>query len=167
MAFVEQRVAVVNAGGWGTALAVKLANQGHQVRLWARREEQAARLKAEGENGQYLPGVALPPSIRITSDLALALDGAETVVVTVIASYLSELCLCLKPLFSPNSALIHGTKGLDAASRRRPSEVIRDVLGSDVAQKLAVLAGPNHAEEVARSLPAAAVVACADPERGT
>src|SRR5439155_13140185 len=94
-------IAVLNAGGWGTALAVKLANQGHQVRLWARREEQAARLKAEGENGQYLPGVALPPSIRITSDLALALDGAETVVVTVIASYLSEICLRLKPLVSP------------------------------------------------------------------
>ncbi|HEY3118364.1 MAG TPA: NAD(P)H-dependent glycerol-3-phosphate dehydrogenase [Chloroflexota bacterium] len=167
MAFVEQRVAVVNAGGWGTALAVKLANQGHQVRLWARREEQAARLQAERENRQYLPGVALPPSIRITSDLAMALDGVQTIVVAAIASYLPEICRLLKPLVPTDSALIHGTKGLDAASRRRPSEVVRDELGSDMSQDLAVLAGPNHAEEVARSLPAAAVIACANPERGT
>lgn len=166
MAFVDQRIAVINAGSWGTALAVKLANQGHQVHLWARRAEQAARLTAERENSRYLPGVALPPSIRITSDLTVALDGSETVVVAVIASYLPEICVRLKPLIQPDVALIHGTKGLDAASRRRPSEVVRDELGTDIAQGLAVLAGPNHAEEVARALPAAAVIACANSDRG-
>lgn len=155
------RAAVVNAGGWGTALAVKLANQGHEVSLWARRPEQAERLLAERENAEYLPGVTLPPNVRVTSNLDRAVEGAETVVIAVIASYLADLCERLGPLIDDAMLIVHGTKGLDPVSWRRPSEVICATLGEAVARRLGVLAGPNHAEEVARELTAAAVLASA------
>ena len=78
-------VAVVNAGGWGTALAVMLANRGYDVRLWARRAELAERITAQAENRDYLPDVTVPPTVRVTSDLRTAVCDADVVVVAVIA----------------------------------------------------------------------------------
>jgi len=156
-------VAVVNAGGWGTALAVKLANQGYEVRLWARRKEQAARIAAERENREYLPYVSVPPTVQVTSDLAAAVADADAVVVAAIASFMRELGKQLRPLIGRDALVIHGAKGLEPATWRRLSTVLADELGSDLGGRMAVLAGPNHAEEVARQLPTAAVIACADP----
>ncbi|MBI4212768.1 MAG: NAD(P)-dependent glycerol-3-phosphate dehydrogenase [Chloroflexi bacterium] len=160
------RVGVVNAGGWGTALAVKLANQGHAVSLWARRPEQAQQLLADRENRAYLPGVPIPPTVKITSDIEQALLGADAVVLAVIAGFMSDICRELRPLIGPETLLAHGTKGLAPTGYARPSEVIREALGEKIGSRVGVLAGPNHAEEVARELPAAAVIACEDPDRG-
>lgn len=159
------RIAVLNAGGWGTALAVKLANQGNEVQLWARRAEQADRLLAERENRAYLPGVTVPPTVCITSDLAEAVTEAEVVVIAVIAGYVAELCTNLRPMLTDDVLVVHGTKGLDPGSWRRLSLVVQKQLGESFGAPVAVLSGPNHAEEVARELPSAAVIACADPER--
>lgn len=159
------RIAVLNAGGWGTALAVKLANQGNEVQLWARRAEQADRLLAERENRAYLPGVTVPPTVCITSDLAEAVTEAEVVVIAVIAGYVAELCTNLRPMLTDDVLVVHGTKGLDPGSWRRLSLVVQKQLGESFGGPVAVLSGPNHAEEVARELPSAAVIACEDPER--
>jgi glycerol-3-phosphate dehydrogenase (NAD(P)+) len=155
-------IAVVNAGGWGTALAIKLANQGHAVRLWARRPEMAACIAADRENQRYLPGVRLPDSIEVTADLGRAVAGVDAILVAVIASYMREIARRLHPLLEPHMLLLHGTKGLEPETWRAPSRVLGEELGPDFAPRVAVLAGPTHAEEVARELPAAAVVACAD-----
>lgn len=162
--FSGESVAVLNAGGWGTALAVKLAAQGHDVRLWARRREQALRIDSERENHDYLPGVAIPPGVRITGDLAVATQGADAVVVAVIARYMRDMATLLQPLIGPETLVVHGTKGLEPGTWRRLSTVLRDGLGGALAPSVAVLAGPNHAEEVARGLPTAAVVACEDQD---
>ena len=156
-------VAVVNAGGWGTALAVKLANQGYEVRLWARRKEQAARIAAERENREYLPYVSVPPTVQVTSDLAAAVADADAVVVAAIASFMRELGKRLRPLIGRDALVVHGAKGLEPATWRRLSTVLADELGSGLGARMSVLAGPNHAEEVARQLPTAAVIASADP----
>jgi glycerol-3-phosphate dehydrogenase (NAD(P)+) len=157
-------IAVVNAGGWGTALAVKLANQGHDVRLWARRQEQAARISADRENSAYLPYVSIAPSVRVTSDLAAAVADAEVVVIAVIASFMREIGEMLGDLVDPRALLVHGTKGLEPETWKRPSAVLAESLGDHALRRIAVLAGPNHAEEVARQLPTAAVLACEDDE---
>src|SRR5437660_8037829 len=94
-------IAVLNAGGWGTALAVKLANQGYDVRLWARRREQAARISADRENRAYLPYVSIAPSVQVTSDLSAAVDGADVVVVAVITGYLREIGHMLADVMDP------------------------------------------------------------------
>lgn len=155
---------MINAGGWGTALAVKLANQGYEVRLWARRPERAERITAERENREYLPYVMVPPTVQVTSDLAWATAGADAVVIAVIASYLPEIGGRLHNLVPPHALVIHGTKGLEPGTLQRPSVVLGAELGGDTASRIAVLAGPTHAEEVARGLPAAAVIACAHAE---
>jgi glycerol-3-phosphate dehydrogenase (NAD(P)+) len=157
-------VAVVNAGGWGTALAVKLANQGHDVRLWARRHEQAARISADRENRAYLPYVSIAPSVQVTSDLATAVADADVVVIAVIASFMREIGQMLADLVDPRALVVHGTKGLEPETWKRPSAVLAESMGDHAGQRIAVLAGPNHAEEVARQLPTAAVLACEDEE---
>jgi glycerol-3-phosphate dehydrogenase (NAD(P)+) len=155
-------VAVINAGGWGTALAIKLANQGHDVRLWARRPELAAAIAQHRENRQYLPYVTVPPSVQVTSDLGAAVNGAEMVLVAVIAVFMRQIARQLGELVRPEALVLHGTKGLQPQSRERLSEVLVSELGPNFEGRVAVLSGPNHAEEVARQLPTAAVVACAD-----
>jgi glycerol-3-phosphate dehydrogenase (NAD(P)+) len=160
-------VAVVNAGGWGTALAIKLANQGRAVRLWARRPEMAECIAADRANQRYLPGVRLPDAVEVTADLRGAVAGADAVIVAVIASYMREIARQLRPLLQPDLLLLHGTKGLEPESWRAPSQVLAEELGADYAPRIAVLAGPTHAEEVARELPTAAVVACKDTEVAT
>ena len=155
-------VAVLNAGGWGTALAVVLARSGHAVRLWARRSEQAERLAETRINEAYLPGVTLPPSIIPTSDLAQAVQGCDAAVVVPISAGLRDLAHRLAPLLPDEAHVVHGTKGLERESLLRLSQVIESELRSAHRGRVAALSGPTHAEEVGRGVPAAAVVASAD-----
>jgi glycerol-3-phosphate dehydrogenase (NAD(P)+) len=139
-----------------------LARQGRDVRLWARRPEAAARMTAERENRDYLRGVSIPPTVQVTADLYRAVEGAETIVIAAIASFVRELAADVAPLVARDSLILHGTKGLEPVTWRRISVVLADTLGPLVSGRIAVLSGPNHAEEVARGLPTASVLACAD-----
>lgn len=144
---------VLGAGGWGTALAVNGARTGQPVTLWARRPDFAARLKEVRENREYLPGILLPESVRLTSDLTDAVTGAEWALVVVPSVGVPDLLADL-----PRSlGVVLCAKGLAPDGGRL----------TDLARKLgfarvAVLSGPNHAEEVGRGLPAATVVASTD-----
>lgn len=155
-------VAVLNAGGWGTALSVLLASSGHVVHLWARREEHADELRAVRENRAYLPGVTLPPDVVITHHLHLAVEKAELVLAVPVSGYVRTLAERLSDVLPPSIPIVHGTKGLDAQTFERPSEVLAACLGHRHA--IGVLSGPTHAEEVGRGIPTAAVIACHDPE---
>ncbi|MFN8635265.1 MAG: NAD(P)H-dependent glycerol-3-phosphate dehydrogenase [Chloroflexota bacterium] len=157
-------VAVLNAGGWGTALAVVLARGGHQVRLWARRPEQAEALARDRVNEAYLPGVTLGPAISPTADLGRAVDGAAAVVVVPISAALPELAQRLGPLLPDDALVVHGTKGLERESLLRLSQVIERELRPAHHGRVAALSGPTHAEEVGRGIPTAAVVASPDHE---
>jgi glycerol-3-phosphate dehydrogenase (NAD(P)+) len=153
-------ICVLNAGGWGTALAAMLAREGRSVTLWARREAAAAELREARENRTYLPGVAIPPRLEITSDLAAALRGRRVVLVASVSRYLRELARAMAPLVEPEALVLHGTKGFELETLRRCSEVLEEELGAGFRGRVAVLSGPTHAEEVARAVPSAAVLAC-------
>lgn len=155
-------VAVLNAGGWGTALAVVLARAGHAVRLWARRPEQAAALAAGRVNEAYLPGVGLPDAVLPTNDLGAAVAGCAAVVMVPISAALRELAQRLGPLLPDDALVVHGTKGLERESLLRLSQVVERELRSTHQGRVAALSGPTHAEEVGRGIPAAAVVASPD-----
>jgi glycerol-3-phosphate dehydrogenase (NAD(P)+) len=155
-------VAVLNAGGWGTALAVVLARAGHAVRLWARRPEQAAALAAARVNEAYLPGVSLPDAVLPTNDLGAAVAGCAAVVVVPISAALQELARRVSPLLPDDALVVHGTKGLERESLLRLSQVVERELRPSHQGRVAVLSGPTHAEEVGRGIPAAAVVASPD-----
>ena len=156
---MSEHLAVINAGGWGTALAVLLGNAGHQVRLWCRRAELAAEIAATSENRQYLPGVTVPPPVLATTTLEDAVVGAAAVVLVPISRAARETARSVAPFLRPGTPVVHASKGLELPSLLRLSEAIGQELASG---SVAVLSGPTHAEEVGRGLPAAAVVACPD-----
>src|SRR5579859_2057710 len=152
-------IAVINAGGWGTALAVRLANNGHLVRLWCRRAERAAEMRSERENRTYLPGVPLPDGVLPTDSLEEALHEAEAVLLVPISRAMRQTARQVASHLRPGTPVLHASKGLELPSLLRLSEVVTQELA---ACPVAVLSGPTHAEEVGRGLPTAAVVASTD-----
>lgn len=160
-------VAVLNAGGWGTALATLLGRAGHDVRLWARRPELVAALNLARENTPYLPGVRLPNTVRSTADLAEAVTGCQAAILVPISMGMRDLARQLAALLPPAAVVVHGTKGFEPATWLRASQVIEDELSPVHRGRVAALSGPTHAEEVGLGIPTAAVVACADLDVAT
>lgn len=150
-------IGVLGAGSWGTALAVHLAGIGHDVRLWARDRGLAGELTASRANAAYLPGVALPETIRPTHDIADAVDGARFVVVAVPSHGLRSVVRAAAPFVAPGAVVVSATKGLEVGSMLRMSEVAGDELGGG--GDIVVLSGPSFAVELARGLPTAVVAA--------
>lgn len=151
-----EKVAVIGAGSWGTALAVLLAQKGYAVWLYARQEAVVARLNAEHENTRYLPGVALPERIEVTADLVQALTGAGLVVLAVPSHAVRQTASQIKPLLPSDALLVNTAKGIEQETLLRLSQVIGEKLPQ---HRLVVLSGPSHAEEVGRQVPTTVVAA--------
>ena len=158
------RVTVVGAGSWGTAMAAHLALKGHEVRLWAREPEVAEGIRRDSKNPLFLPDVALPPAVEASNDLGLALRGAEVVVMAVPSRWTRDVAREARGLVPAGAAVLNLAKGFDYDSDKRLSVTIAEELGRDPGRGVAVLSGPNHAEEVARKIPSATVIACRAPE---
>jgi glycerol-3-phosphate dehydrogenase (NAD(P)+) len=154
-------LAVVNAGGWGTALAVLLGNANHDVRLWCRRPQLADDIMRTRENQVYLPGVGIPSAVRPSPVLEEVVSGASAVLLAPISRAMREVAGLVAEHLSPGVPVLHASKGLELASLARLSEVVAQELGVEPDQ-IAALSGPTHAEEVGLGLPGAAVVACGD-----
>lgn len=153
---------MVNAGGWGTALAQLLAEHGHAVSLWCRRPELSEEMTRTRENRAYLPGITLAPSLRPSADLPEVLAGASAVILAPISRAMRQTAELVAPHIRPDAAVLHVSKGFDPSSLLRLSQVVEAALGEAFAGRTAVLSGPTHAEEVAQGLPSAAVIASAD-----
>jgi glycerol-3-phosphate dehydrogenase (NAD(P)+) len=152
--------AVLGDGAWGTAVALLLAqNSGHRVRLWSAREDNARILREKRENVRLLPGVPIPESVALTTNVDDALGGADLAIAAIPTVYLRET---LKRFVGKWPAELPGlslAKGLEQGTFRRPTQILADVLGL---KNLAVLSGPSHAEEVSRGRPTSVVVAAED-----
>lgn len=159
-----RRIAVLGAGSWGTTFAKVLADAGGEVTLWARRPEVAAEVNGSRSNTAYLPGIVLPAGLRATDDAVEAVHGADAVVLAVPSQTLRENLAGWQPLLPPGATLVSLAKGVELSTLQRMSQVIAEV--ADVPPgRVAVISGPNLAREVAGEQPAAAVVACTDPDR--
>ncbi|MGY2892560.1 NAD(P)H-dependent glycerol-3-phosphate dehydrogenase [Deinococcus sp. UYEF24] len=146
-------VCILGAGGWGTALSAMLGLHGRGSLLWARRPELAAELLRERENRAYLPGVRLPDTVQVTSNLEEATAGHDWALLTVPSVGIPELLTALPRTLG----VVLCAKGLAPDGDRL--SVLATGMGF---ARVAVLSGPNHAEEIGRGLPAATVVACTD-----
>jgi glycerol-3-phosphate dehydrogenase (NAD(P)+) len=155
------RVAVLGSGSWGTAFAQVLADAGSEVTIWGRRTEICASINDKHENPDYLPGIALPSSIRATDDAAAALDSAEVVVLALPSQTLRSNLVQMAPLLPRDGVLVSLMKGIELNTSRRMSEVISETTGAP-ADRIAVVSGPNLALEIAARQPAASVIACVD-----
>lgn len=156
------RIAILGDGGWGTALGLLLVKHGAGVRLWGPFPEYIERLRREHENKLFLPGVPLPETMHWTADRDEAVAGAEVVILASPSKYYRSVLESFVGRLPADCVLLSVSKGLDAATRRRLTEVAGEVLGH---KSVAVLSGPSHAEEVARGVPTAVVIACADHSR--
>ena len=150
-------VAVVGSGGFGTCLAYLLARNGLEVRLWCRNPDLAQTLQNTRENTKYLPGVKLPLNVWITSSLQDAVQDAEVVVVAVPSQACRQTATDFAPFLAKGAKVLNVAKGIEHGTYKRMSEVLTEVLGSGI--PIATLSGPNHAEEIARGMPTATVIA--------
>ena len=151
------KITVVGSGGWGTALALLLVENGHDVTLWSHRPEKAEELRRTREN-PMLKGVTLPETMHFTADLACVADCGAVLMVT--PSYaVRETAAKLRAFLRPGTVVISASKGIEKSTSLRLSQVIEEELEGKC--PVVVLSGPSHAEEVGRHIPTG-VVAAAD-----
>ena len=153
-------IAVLGAGGWGTALAVHLVRNGHEAWLWGRDAALIRELRARRANAVYLPDITFPPRLQCTSDVAEALDGADAVVVAVPSHGMRDVLRRAAPLVPRDAIVVSAAKGLERDTLFRPSEIVEQELRSGV--RVGVLSGPSFASEMARELPTAVCIASSD-----
>jgi glycerol-3-phosphate dehydrogenase (NAD(P)+) len=154
------RIAVVCAGAWGTCFARHLSERGHDTTLLTQEAGLAVEIERARENRRHLPGVLLPPALRVTASPG-AVAGAELLVLATPAPVLRSTLRDLQPHLSPRARVLSATKGLDCLTGALPLDLVRE-LWPDLRDRLAVLAGPSFPHEVARGQPTAAVLASAD-----
>jgi glycerol-3-phosphate dehydrogenase (NAD(P)+) len=153
-------IGVLGAGSWGTALAAHLAHAGHRVRLWGRNADLIREIQARRANPVYLPDIVLPSQLSATTSLEQALDGAQLIVSAVPSHGTRAVIRAAAPSISRQAVIVSATKGLEVDTLRRISEVIAEEVGDP--DRVAVLSGPSFAIEVARGLPTAVCIACAN-----
>lgn len=146
-------IGVIGSGTWGTALAVLLERNGHQVVIWSAMEEEAMSLAGKRVHPN-LPGTAIPQQIRITTDLQEAMEGKNLLVLAVPSVFVRATAARMKPWLTPGQLVVNVAKGIEESTLMTLAQVIEEELPhSDVA----VLSGPSHAEEVAKGLPTTCV----------
>lgn len=155
------RTAILGAGGWGTALAVLWSKRGNEIILWGNNAERAKRVQALRENSDYLPGITLPPSVRVTSNLIECAD-ADLVVFVTPSTALRQIATRFRESIPTSPAvLLSCTKGIEHGTGMRMSQILEETFPG---QRIAVLSGPNLAAEVSCDLPTATVLGCRDAD---
>lgn len=149
-------IAVIGSGGWGTALALVLRKNGHQVTLWSFQEQESEALARTREN-PLLKGVAIPQDIQCTSRID-CVRGKDMVVMATPSFGIRATAKALAPHLEEKTVVVSVTKGIEADSCKRMSQIVSEETGKTVA----VLSGPSHAEEVGRGVPTGCVAACTD-----
>ena len=146
--------------GYGTALGVLYTKYGHEVTTWTKFEEEAQTLRTEREHKRLLPGVKLPEELKVTTDPKCVSD-AEIIVVCIPSKFYREAICAVKPYVNPGTVVVNASKGLEEATGKRLSEIIREELPQN---RVAVITGPCHAEEISRFMPTTEVCSAYEPD---
>jgi glycerol-3-phosphate dehydrogenase (NAD(P)+) len=154
-----QRIAVIGAGAWGTALAATAAAAGRDVTLWAFETEVADAVARDHRNEVFLPGIDLPAAIAATADLAAAVAGADAVLLVVPSQFLRPICTQLATALAPGVPVCIAAKGIERDTGNLMSDIVAGTLPG---HPVAALSGPSFAGEVARGQPTAVTIASAD-----
>ncbi len=161
------RIGIIGGGGWGTALSLVLESRGHAVSLWVYEADLAREMSRSRVNDRFLPGVSVPDSIRITSSLAEASQDVETLLFVTPSHALRATAGRLREEAGEALQRVEwvtvATKGLETKTLKRMSEVLAETLPHELSERVVVLAGPSHAEEVARRVPTLIVAASRQP----
>jgi glycerol-3-phosphate dehydrogenase (NAD(P)+) len=152
------KIAVIGAGGWGTALAGMLGEQHKNVFLWARNKQLVNEIRQTKINSSYLPQVCIPDNVNVTDNLSEAVENSDYILLVTPSHAIRQISQKISNMISSETVIITAAKGLELGTLKRMSEVICEEIPT-VSERVAVLSGPNHAEEVGRKQPSASVVA--------
>lgn len=155
------RIAIIGAGSWGTALALALERHGgHRITLWSHSRHVADSVERDRENYAYLPGLRIPDSIAVTTQLESAIRDAEILVFVTPSEHLRSIVGTIAPMLTGSHVIVNATKGIEDITFRRMSQVMADVLEQHGKHlPYAVLSGPSFAQEVAAGSPTAITIA--------
>ena len=155
------KVSFLGAGSWGTALAIMLANNGHEVTLWSAVESEVEMLQTHREHKDRLPGVKLPESVVVTSNLESACKGFDLIVFSVASPYVRSTAKKASEFIHKGQRIVNVAKGIENDTLMTLRDIIcEEMPGMDVS----VLSGPSHAEEVSIGMPTTVVVGSTSKE---
>ena len=157
-------IGVVGTGTWGTTLAIIMARQAHNVRLWTRTEDEAEQLRSKGQHARFVPGVPFPDSLTVTASASEAFSEADLVIVAVPSRSFRENVRNIRGSLSNSAIVVSCTKGLEFATGKRMSQILEEELPASLQAGICALAGPNLAREVVEERPASTVVASKNPD---
>lgn len=153
------RTAVIGAGSWGTALALLLQRNGHQVRLWSHNPTVVTEVEDTGENRSYLPGIRVPSEVGVVTEVGEALEGAQVVVSVTPSQFVGQVMEEAVPHIPSGALVVTASKGIEVQTLRRMDQVLAGLLPESFHHRLSVLSGPSFALEVAEERPTAVVIA--------
>ncbi len=153
------KVAIIGTTAWGRTMGVVLVRKGLQVRLWARTEQEATKLRNANSNTDLLSGINLPAELSITDQLNEALDNVKAVIMAVPSQTMRQNIKLVKDYLRKSTLVISAAKGLEIGSNKRMSQVITEEINPRFHANVCVLSGPNLAREILLDSPAATVVA--------
>lgn len=156
-----KNIGIIGAGSWGTALAVVLSNNGHQVKVWSIIEDEIKMLQEKHEHVDKLPGISLSETITFTTDLKEAVEGKDLLVLAVPSPFTRSTSKMMKEFVTEGQLIVNVAKGIEENTMKTLSEIIEEEIPQAV---VSVLSGPSHAEEVGRGLPTTCVVGAKSEE---
>ncbi len=155
-----KKITVVGSGSWGSAIAVLLNEQKHNVTLWSWKQEECDAILKDGENKEFLPGVKIDKNIKLTSDISCVKDK-DLIVLVSPSRVIRQTAKSMAPYVTDKTPIVILSKGLEDKTLKTLSEVVEEEIPNAY---VAALSGPSHAEEVAKKVPTACVVACKNQE---
>lgn len=158
---MSEKIAVIGAGSWGTALSISLSGNGHAVKIWDLDKEHLNELSENRENVRYLPEVKFPDTLQISFSVEEAIAEADIVLFSVPAQHFRSALVGAMPYLKPEMVLVNVAKGIEQKSLKRLSEIAFEKLPN---ARYVVLSGPSHAEEVGRAMPTTLVSASDEQE---
>lgn len=164
----REKIAVIGAGSWGTAIAGVLGGKGLETALWGYNPDHVAALKRDRENRKYLPGYHFPEAVHPTTDLAAAVKGCTTVCMVVPSHGFRLVFETVAPLLEKGCLVVSAVKGIENKTLMTMTQVMAEVLGTGLQEKgisLAVLSGPSFAQEVALGMPTAVTIGCSSIDK--
>jgi glycerol-3-phosphate dehydrogenase (NAD(P)+) len=163
---MTDKIGVIGAGAWGTALAMLLCDKGHDVTLWMYEKDLAEETARSRENRVYLPGFTLPPHLVVTPSLESTVRGKSVILSVVPSHTVRQVTKQYVPFLAKDAIIISASKGIEIETLMPLSEIFKDVLPREFHGRLCFLSGPSFAKEVAQKMPTAITLASYDAAIG-
>ncbi|WP_445492183.1 NAD(P)H-dependent glycerol-3-phosphate dehydrogenase [Niallia sp. 03133] len=160
----KNKVAMIGAGSWGTALSLVLGDNGHVVHIWGKNEQTINEINQQHENKKYLPNIILPEQVYGFTSMEDALKGVSYIVLSVPTKAMREVIAQMIPFIKEPMTFIHVSKGIEPGTLLRISEIMEQEIPADIIKSIVVLSGPSHAEEVSLRHPTTVTVSSKNME---